>query len=53
LCSAPCVGHIDDENYQQDVKMMALFLSGKGKQTLDKISKKMQIAENIRARVLG
>jgi excinuclease ABC subunit C len=44
LCSAPCVGHIDDENYQQDVKMMALFLSGKGKQTLDKISKKMQIA---------
>jgi len=44
LCSAPCVGHIDDENYQQDVKMMALFLSGKGKQTLDKISQKMQIA---------
>ncbi|MCH9645488.1 MAG: excinuclease ABC subunit UvrC [Proteobacteria bacterium] len=44
LCSAPCVGHINDENYQQDVKMMSLFLSGKGKQTLDKISQKMQIA---------
>ena len=44
LCSAPCVGHISDENYQQDVTMMSLFLAGKGKQTLDKISKKMQIA---------
>ncbi len=44
LCSAPCVGHISDENYQQDVTMMSLFLAGKGKQTLDKISEKMQIA---------
>ena len=44
LCSAPCVGHISDENYQQDVIMMSLFLAGKGKQTLDKISEKMQIA---------
>ncbi len=44
LCSAPCVGHINDENYQQDVTMMSLFLAGKGKQTLDKISQKMQIA---------
>ncbi len=44
LCSAPCVGKISDENYTQDVAMMALFLSGKGKQTLDKISEKMQQA---------
>jgi excinuclease ABC subunit C len=44
LCSAPCVGHINDDDYQQDVKMMSLFLGGKGKQTLEKISKKMQIA---------
>lgn len=44
LCSAPCVGHISDQNYQQDVNMMSLFLAGKGKQTLDKISQKMQMA---------
>lgn len=42
LCSAPCVGKISDENYAEDVRMMGLFLSGKGQQTLDKISKKMQ-----------
>jgi excinuclease ABC subunit C len=44
LCSAPCVGHIIDENYQQDVDMMLLFLAGKGRQTLDAISAKMQTA---------
>ncbi len=44
LCSAPCVGNITTEQYEQDVNMMSLFLSGKGKQTLDKISQKMQIA---------
>ena len=44
LCSAPCVGNITTEQYAQDVNMMSLFLSGKGKQTLDKISQKMQIA---------
>jgi excinuclease ABC subunit C len=44
LCSAPCVGHIIDENYQQDVDMMLLFLAGKGRQTLDEISAKMQTA---------
>ena len=46
LCSAPCVGHINNNNYQQDVNMMSLFLSGKGKKTLDKISEKMQIASS-------
>ncbi len=44
LCTAPCVGKISDENYEQDVAMMSLFLSGKGKETLDKVSKKMQQA---------
>jgi len=38
------VGKISDENYEQDVAMMSLFLSGKGKETLDKVSKKMQQA---------
>lgn len=44
LCSAPCVGKIKDENYTQDVAMMALFLGGKDQQTLKKISEKMQNA---------
>ncbi|SMN15000.1 Excinuclease ABC subunit C [uncultured Candidatus Thioglobus sp.] len=44
LCSAPCVGKISDKDYTQDVKMMGLFLSGKGVQTLDNISKKMQVS---------
>ncbi|CAC9548656.1 Excinuclease ABC subunit C [uncultured Gammaproteobacteria bacterium] len=44
LCSAPCVNKISDEDYRQDVKMMRLFLSGKGAQTLDNISQKMQNA---------
>lgn len=44
LCSAPCVGHIANNDYQQDVNMMSLFLSGKDKKILDKISQKMQIS---------
>nr|BAW82193.1 excinuclease ABC subunit C [Calyptogena nautilei symbiont] len=44
LCSAPCVSKISDENYQSDVLMMSLFLSGKGRETLEKVSKKMQLA---------
>ncbi|MEO1939330.1 excinuclease ABC subunit UvrC [Candidatus Thioglobus sp.] len=44
LCSAPCVGKIKDENYAQDVAMMALFLSGNDKETLDQVSEKMQQA---------
>ena len=44
LCSAPCVNKITDENYTQDVKMMALFLSGKNQVILTQISQKMQLA---------
>ena len=44
LCTAPCVGKVSDENYAQDVAMMSLFLSGKGKETLDQVSNKMQHA---------
>jgi len=48
LCSAPCVNKINDKDYFADVKMMELFLSGKGRDTLEKISEKMQIAsENL------
>ena len=28
LCSAPCVGKISDERYEQDVKLVSLFLNG-------------------------
>lgn len=44
LCSAPCVGKISDKNYNDDVKMMVLFLRGEGGQILTKIAKKMQTA---------
>ena len=44
LCSAPCVGNILDENYAHDVKMMKLFLSGKGVETLELVAEKMQKA---------
>ncbi|HIM58840.1 MAG TPA: excinuclease ABC subunit UvrC [Gammaproteobacteria bacterium] len=44
LCTAPCVGRISDDNYTQDVAMMALFLSGKDQETLSKVSDKMQQA---------
>ena len=44
LCSAPCVNKISNEDYVQDVKMMGLFLSGKGVQILEDVSQKMQAA---------
>lgn len=47
LCSAPCVNKISNEDYANDVKMMSLFLSGKGVQILDSISQKMQSASKI------
>lgn len=44
LCSAPCVGKINEKNYLQDVGMLKLFLSGKSKEVLQQISIKMQEA---------
>lgn len=35
LCSAPCVGKISDDDYQQLVRMAALFLRGKNQQVID------------------
>lgn len=46
LCSAPCVGKISDDNYNQDVEMMSLFLNGRAVQTLDIVAEKMQQASN-------
>jgi excinuclease ABC subunit C len=44
LCSAPCVGKISDERYEQDVELISLFLNGKSSKLLSQVSKKMKSA---------
>jgi excinuclease ABC subunit C len=44
LCSAPCVGKISDERYEQDVDLVSLFLNGKSTKLLNQVSKKMKTA---------
>jgi len=44
LCSAPCVGKISDNKYEQDVDMVSLFLNGKASKLLNQVSKKMKDA---------
>jgi excinuclease ABC subunit C len=44
LCSAPCVGRISDERYEQDVELVSLFLNGKSTKLLNQVSKKMKSA---------
>ena len=44
LCSAPCVGKISDERYDQDVDLVSLFLNGKSTRLLNQVSKKMKSA---------
>lgn len=41
-CSAPCVGHVTTEKYQQDIEKTRLFLKGKNKQLVKQLSEKMQ-----------
>ncbi|GAB2913415.1 excinuclease ABC subunit UvrC [Rheinheimera gaetbuli] len=41
LCSAPCVGKISDDDYQQLVRMAALFLRGKNQQVIDDLVQAM------------
>ncbi|XOV78143.1 MAG: excinuclease ABC subunit UvrC [Aestuariibacter sp.] len=44
-CSAPCVeGHVSDEDYQQQVDLVRLFLKGKSKQVVDMLANKMESA---------
>ena len=46
-CTAPCVGFISEENYQQDVHHAALFLQGKTTEVMDELGDKMnQAAES-------
>ena len=44
LCSAPCVGKISDNKYEQDVDMVSLFLNGKASKLLNQVSQKMKEA---------
>jgi len=44
LCSAPCVGKISDNKYEQDVDMASLFLNGKASKLLNQVSQKMKDA---------
>ena len=44
LCSAPCVGKISDDKYEQDVDMVSLFLNGKASKLLSQVSEKMKNA---------
>jgi excinuclease ABC subunit C len=41
-CSAPCVGFIEEEMYQETVKDAVLFLEGKDQLIIDKLIQKMQ-----------
>lgn len=41
LCSAPCVGKIDKNNYKKDINKVILFLEGKNKKLINKLRKEM------------
>ena len=43
-CSAPCVEHIDEENYKKTVDDAVNFISGKSRQIQKKLSKEMEKA---------
>ncbi|MEW6997035.1 excinuclease ABC subunit UvrC [Colwelliaceae bacterium BS250] len=41
-CSAPCVGKISDDNYQQQVSLARLFLKGKNDQVISTLVDRME-----------
>ncbi|MCW8841202.1 MAG: excinuclease ABC subunit UvrC, partial [Gammaproteobacteria bacterium] len=43
-CSAPCVGYIDKENYQEDVRHAVMFLEGKNNAIIDELVRRMEQA---------
>lgn len=43
-CSAPCVGKISDEQYNQEVELVKLFLKGKSQQVIDNLVQAMEKA---------
>lgn len=45
-CTAPCVDYVSVENYQQQVENTILFLEGKNKEVIDKLTQQMDQAAN-------
>ncbi len=43
-CTAPCVGLIDKQAYEEDLNNTVLFLEGKGNQLIDQLIEKMEKA---------
>jgi excinuclease ABC subunit C len=43
-CSAPCVGHIEEKDYEKTVDDAVDFISGKSRRIQKKLSKEMEIA---------
>ncbi|OUR92469.1 excinuclease ABC subunit C [Gammaproteobacteria bacterium 42_54_T18] len=43
-CKGPCVGHVNAEEYNVDVKHTVLFLEGKDSQVADEITGQMELA---------
>ncbi len=43
-CTAPCVGHVSQDEYANDVKMAMLFLEGRHSEVTDALGRRMQEA---------
>lgn len=43
-CTAPCVGLVSKEQYQQDVRYAMMFLEGKNHQVIDELVARMELA---------
>lgn len=43
-CSAPCVGYIDKDAYQEDVRHAVMFLEGKSNAIIDELVRRMEQA---------
>ena len=43
-CSAPCVGMVDDEEYQESVRFTRMFLAGQDRQLLKELADSMEAA---------
>jgi excinuclease ABC subunit C len=43
-CTAPCVGFVDVETYQRNVKLTVLFLEGKNNEVIEYLANKMEEA---------
>jgi len=43
-CTAPCVGHIDEATYKEDIDAAILFLEGKSRNVIDAMVRRMENA---------